>query len=199
MSELVFGRIISAAEIEQAATMNLKKWLDTYLREVERQAGFDVGSLPAVRSYNTLPELEHWPEDQLPGITIVSTGTVGDPYIEGDGKYIAEWELGVAIVTSAKTQKATNDTAKLYGGAIRAVMLQKSGLGGLARDVSWLEESTDDLPPEDTRTLAICLEVFAVQVPDVVTRRTGPSVPDPNPADWPTITTPVPATVEEMT
>lgn len=200
MSELLFGRMITAAEIERAAVMTLQKWSPTYLAEIERQM-FDTNTLrfPAPKSYQILPDLESWAGEQLPAAVVVCGGTVEDPKIEGDDRYSAEWLVSVGVVVSADTIQNTQDLAKIYGAVIRAVMLQKRSLEGFAMGVRWLEESYDDLPPEDARTLAMANVFFAVQVADVVTRRGGPAVPDLDPADLPIVTVPRSFTeIEEM-
>lgn len=180
--------------------MTMKKWMPTYLAEIERQMfATNTRRFPEPRSYQRLPDLESWAGEQLPGAVVVCGGTADDPRIEGNDKYIAEWSVGIGVVVSADTMVNTQDLAKVYGAVVRAVMLQKRDLEGFATGVRWLEESYDDLPPEDARTLAVAYVTFAVQIADVVSRRGGPATPDLDPADPPLVTVPRSFTeVEEM-
>lgn len=189
-----FGTIISGDLVEQAAMDTIKLWIGAYLRELERQSGRPVGKIPKPRSMTTLNQFSRVNlADQTPSLVVVSPGLAEDPSGKGDGGFTAKWAFGFAIIVSAKDQEATNSLCKLYTAAIRAVILQKSSLGGFARGTTWVDEKYDDLPPEESRTLAVGQGLFTVEVADVVNWQLGPrTVPDPeteDPGDWPTAET----------
>jgi hypothetical protein len=195
----LFQPIFVGAVLEQAVIDTIKMWIPTYLREVERLTGRQMGDIPVPRSYTTRKIFEKFVEDQTPTIIVVSPGTADEPKMEGDGHYRAEWGLGVGAVVSTSTQETTNLVAKVYGAAIRAIILQQASLGGIASGVRWMDESYDDLPSDDSdRTLGSAALYFRVEVDDVVNRFAGPNSvyfpadPDPDSqpgADWPTVET----------
>lgn len=189
MSATPFGRIVTAHDIEQAALSVLRTWAPYYLAEVDRQAGDQsTGQLPEPRSYQVWSERDSWPEHQLPAVIVVSPGTT-DPRPERDGTgYRVRWALSVGAVVSASDQHHTRRLAAVYVAALRAVLIQRPALGGLAQGVDWLNEEivTED---ETARTIALGVADFVVDVPAVVDPSEGPAMPpgDPPPPDdpWP--------------
>jgi hypothetical protein len=191
----VFRPIFVGAILEQAVIDTIKKWAPTYLREIERILGRQMGDIPAPRSYTTRRRFEKFVEDQTPTIIVVSPGTADEPSMEGDGHYRAEWALGVGAVVSTSTQESTNLVAKIYGAAIRSLLIQHGSLGGVASGIRWMDESYDDLPSDDSdRTLGSAALYFRVEVDEVVNRYGGPdgtffpAEPDPDlqpGSEWP--------------
>lgn len=169
-----FGQIITGYDVEVAAQETLETWLETYIAEMERQQGRVVESVPLPRTINVMNGFEKWPEDQLPCLLIVSTGLIEEPMRLGDGTYWAKWDLVIGAITSARTQAESWDLAKLYGAAIRALILQNQTLGGFSRGCDWITERYDDLSIEDHRSLASATVAFSVEVESVV-RDAGPS------------------------
>lgn len=186
----VFGKIIGKEQVEQAVEATLKKWMTTYLAEIERQRGIPPRSLPEIRNYTNVNEFEKWPEDQLPLVVIISPGLGGEkPRMEGDGTYTAKFLIGLATVVSADTQENTSKIAGMYGAAVRACLAQQQDLGGISTGIEWQDERFDDIPNEERRSLASVQEVFLVEVPGIVNERDGlMAVPDDPYApigDWP--------------
>jgi len=173
MTEL-FGTIKHAGQIEDMAEDFLKLWTPTYLAEMERQLGLDSKSLPHIRAWTRINEFEKWPEDQLPTVLLICPGLAEPPIKDGSGAYRAKWALGVAVVVSASTERATRNIAGIYSAAIRATLLQHRSLGGQALGVDWTDERYDDLPSEDSRSLAAARQVFVVEVADVTNAKLGP-------------------------
>jgi hypothetical protein len=181
----LFGPIFVPSFLEQAVIDTLKLWLPTYLAEVELQLEREQGLIEPPRSYTTRRRFEKFPEDQIPTCVVVSPGLANEPHKEGDGSHRAEWALGVGVIVSAPDQESTNLVAKIYGAAIRACLLQKSSLGGVASGITWYDESYDDLPSDDTaRTLGAAALYFRVEVEDIVNSRVGPNVPTPPGTQW---------------
>src|SRR4051812_27844406 len=161
------GPIVSARDVEQAAIDTLHKWLSTYLGEAEDQHSRARGSLPRPRSITTTNSFDKWPEDQLPCLLLVCPGLAEAPKAEGNGRYRALFALGAAVVVSAKTEAATEELSKLYVAAVRTCLVQQQSLGGFASGVDWMDETYDDLPSEDWRSLGAGQAIFAVHVADL--------------------------------
>lgn len=192
----IFGRIVSAADVEDAAIALLQKWSSTYLSEVERQHDIAVGALPRIRSWSTVNTFENWPADQLPAALLISTGTIDRPQRVGGGQYRARFALGVAVVCASNNAQRSNSLAKLYIAAHRNVLVQRPSLEIGGRGTDWLGDDYTDLPPEDGRFLSAGMAEFVVEIDDVATANAGPTTPDApldpdtDPwADWPTVQT----------
>lgn len=170
----IFERIFHGGEVERAALATLRKWLPTYLAEIERQTDRVAGSLPLVRSWTTVNEFSAWPEDQLPCVLLVSTGLASEPAKDGAGTYRASWALGVAVVVSAAKAAQTMELARIYTAAIRAVLLQHPSLGGVATVIDWIDERYDDLPSDAERSLAAGQGIYRVGIDGVTTTKAGP-------------------------
>ena len=186
----IFGRIVTGADVEEAAMHTLKLWSSTYLAELERQHGLTAGDLPRVRSWTTAPSFDKWPEDQLPAMVLVSIGLGGPPEKRRSSVYTARWLLSIAAVVSASTQQQSHRLAELYVAAHRALLLNRQSLDGFGADgTDWLEESYDDMPYDDARSLGWGIAHFTVQVDDVQTVHAGPTTPDvplvPDTDPWP--------------
>jgi len=177
-----------------AVLNTLEKWMPTYIQEIERQLNLTLGLFPPPRVYSTTNTWHSLPDERLPMCIALSTGTVTRPRYEGDGTISAWWGIGVGVAASANTEENTNLAAKIYGAAVRAILLQQPTLGGMTAGTEWIDESYTEVPvPEDERrTIRAAQVIFQVLVDDVVTRFSGPTTPieptDPlgQPgADWP--------------
>lgn len=188
----IFEPIFNAHRLQQRVIMLLDYWFPTYLREmqVQEQTAGDP-PLPEPRNYTTRSRFDKFPEDQLPLCVVVSSGLVGDPWVEGDGKYSGWFSIGVGLIVSARTAEESDHLGKLYAAAARAILLQHPSIMGIAAGVEWVDESYDELPSDQDRSLSGNLVVFRVLVEDIVTRNVGPREPIPDPdtlpgSDWPT-------------
>lgn len=188
----VFGPIVHAGQVEQAAEQTLRAWLPTYLREIERQHGRAQLALPAPRSWITLSQgdrPEDWPESGLPAVLLMCPGLASQPEREGSGRYRARWDLQCGVVVSASRPAATRELAQLYGAAVRATVLQRPSLGGFAQAVTWTDEENGDMPPDDSRSLGYVAVTFTVDVLEAVDALAGPAAPapdaDPDGQEWP--------------
>lgn len=197
--ENIFGPLVTGSQVEAAALNTLKLWAPEYLAWVARETGRDPDSLTLPRSWVTSVDTDRWPEEQLPSVMLISTGLTGEPSRDGKGRYTAHFAIGLAVVVSARDRATTDELAKLYTAALRAILLQHQSLGGLAQAVEWVDERYDALPDgKSRRQLAAGQVVFRVQVSNVISGKTGPRVPrvDPTP-DYPdTLATTVEADVE---
>jgi hypothetical protein len=193
----IFENIFDADTLERAVVDVLVDWMPTYLREIERQKGMQQGLLPAPRSYTSRNEWATFPEDQLPACIVVSPGLAEPPDADGEGRYRAWWSIGVGVLASAASEADTNKIAKMYGAAIRAIMVQHQSLNGIAHGIEWEDESYDDIPVEQDRTLGAAMLIFRVWVDDIVTRGAGPAFPTlPDPDTQPGSTWPEADTID---
>jgi hypothetical protein len=181
----LIGPIVSASDVERAALDTIVKWASTYLGEAEDQHNRERGSLPRPRSFTTTNSFDKWPEDQLPCVLLVCPGLVEQPMAQGNGMYRATFAVGVAVIVSARTETETEALAKLYVAAIRTLLIQQQSLGGFAAQTEWLDETYDDLPSEDMRSLGAGQAIFAVHVDDLSRRYTGPPHPTAEPPEPP--------------
>jgi hypothetical protein len=187
----IFGRIIVGSQVEGAVIMTLDKWFPTYLQEMEIQLSRNRGQIKEPRSYTTRNMYESFPEDQLPMCVVVSPGLSRPPTSEGDGWIRAVWRIGVGIVVSASEYRITRELGLIYASAVRGILAQQGGLGGLAAETVLVDESYDDEPIIDAdRTIMSTYNLYDVQVDQIVNRFMGPQEPvDPDEqpgSQWPT-------------
>lgn len=179
-----FGVIKSGASVEAAMKAHVEEWFSTYLRAVEPLGDYEKGSLEDFRTIETDPEFDRWPEDQIPGLLIVSPGMVpGSARTEGNGKVRGKFVIGLGIVCSADNRENSSDLAQWYGAAMGSLVLQKPSLGGFARGVELKDISYDDLGSDGIRTQASSLLVFEVEVPEIFDVMKGPLFPDDEPGE----------------
>jgi hypothetical protein len=176
------GDIMTGRDVELAMLTFLRRWGGTYLAECERQRGYGPGALPRVRAYTTAADFEKWPEDQLPCLLLVSPGLAEAPLADGAGSYRVKFSVGLAVIVSAATMDETAALSKLYVAAMRAAILQHQSLEGFASGVEWLDETYDDLPSVDTRSLGAGQCIFAVEVSGFARRWNGPKTPEEPPS-----------------
>lgn len=188
-TETIFGPIVTGADVEDWIFQVLQRWSCTYLAEVERQHGIEPGSLPDVRAWVPAPSFDFWPEDQVPGVLVVSTGTSERPLKSGDGSYRARWQIRLGVIVSAATQAQSHKLAKLYLAAHATILLQRPSLEGRANGVDWLGEEYTQIAFDDIRSIATGEALFTVQVDDVRHADAGPVTPadprDPCTDPWP--------------
>ncbi len=174
----------------------LREWSDTYIAEVERQHSIEAGSLARVRGWVLSPTFDKWPEDQVPGVLIVSTGVAATPQRHGEGMYRATWSIELGCIASARTQQLAHEQAMLMLAAHKAILVQRPSLEGFAAGTRWMSERYDPLSYDDTRSLYAATATFAVDVENVLFSLAGPVTPDVPPADatlpfapWPEVDT----------
>jgi|tagenome__1003787_1003787.scaffolds.fasta_scaffold20665158_4 hypothetical protein len=190
-----FGALVAACHVETMIVEQLRKWLTTYLAEVDRAQGQPVGTLPAPRSYVVSSDPEKMPEDQTPTVMVVSPGMTDPPQADGQGRFTARWQVNVGVQLAARGNALALRLARLEALAIRAVLVQQQTYDTLAvRRIEWLGERYDELDSIDDRTVCVALVELAVEISDVTTRHAGPlepllapeAAPGPDSPAWPT-------------
>ena len=200
MTSSLYGRLVGAHHVEDAAIAMLRDWLPTYLHEVARQSGVTPGTIATPRSYRVSAEPEKMPEDQTPCVVVISPGVSDSPLTNGARQYTAQFRIDLGIVVSARGGMEEGGSpralrlARLYALAMRAAMAQQSDEEYLFRR-DWLGEDYDLLPSIDDRTICVGRVRYAIEVPDVLTTDAGPldpmppeTVPLPDSPEWPLAT-----------
>jgi len=183
----VFGRILSAAQIEDSAIATLKYWFPTYLAEQERQNGMRLGTLPAPTNYINRNSFDTLEGEPLPKVVVISEGLANAPTKTGRGVYRALWRLGVGVATAAKDEQMANAMVKGYGAAVRGIITQNQALDASLSiaEITWVDERYDDLPIANQIMLFKAAQLyFTVDVEDVVSRWKGPDSPTAQPVDY---------------
>lgn len=177
----IIGRIVLPQHVKNAVAATIRAYLETYLAEVERQEGLDPRTLPVPSegAYLTRDDdrLEREPEDDGPTVIIMTPGTAATPAVDGDGAYRARWPVNIAVVAEARDQNSTSDLAGYYAGAVRALLVQQGSLMGFANGTTWKGERYGALPADASESIATAINVFEVDISDVVTRGGGPRDP----------------------
>ena len=192
----LFGPLAPSLIVEQAATATLRKWMRTYLAEVEAQFQVTRGSLALPQSYPTASQFGRL-EDQLPAVCVFCPGTTGPTVKEPSGLHRVTWVLEVGALVSASDHVNTDHLAKLYAAAIWGSIMQRPSLGDVAEHVQMADdgEKYDVIDATSDRTLAFCQLTFDVVLRDARSGYGGPSVPLPpdqqgdDHGDWPTVET----------
>lgn len=173
MVQSAFGKIVIASQVEYAVRDILQLYFPTYLRELERQMEWEREALPTPRNYTVRNSLDVQSGEEIPKVVVVSPGLWEPPeVIEGEGYYVAKWQVGVGVAIAAPTEEEADAQAKMYGAAARAILLQHQSL---ERDdvsgVFWLDENYDDLELDDQLANYKAAQVFvAVQMNEAVNR-----------------------------
>lgn len=189
--EDLFGPIIDADAVEQAAAETLRQWARTYLAKMEVAKGYARGSITPPLAVLASSDFGAYDGTQLPYWLVLSSGTVGKPEHRGDSTYAATWALGVAPVVSDVDEFQTRRLASAHAGAVRGALAQhkmlKSDLHptGFAKSCRWQGETYTDLPFLATRNLGSMRVIFYVTVDNVVKEYAGPRTPIPNPTTEP--------------
>lgn len=175
--ESIFGRIVTGGDVEDWCFAVLRKWSCTYLAEVARQHGIEAGKLPVPKGWVPAPSFDKWPEDQLPGIVVVSTGTTELPLRTGEGAYRARWAIRLGVICSGATQAQSRRLAQMYVAAHAAILIQRPSLEGHAAGVVWAGEDYTQLDYNDVRSLYAGEALFTVEVENVRQSAAGPITP----------------------
>jgi hypothetical protein len=197
----LFDAIVTGSDVERAVALTLGSaqiaagagdpyFIDTYLAELERLQGYDVGSIERPHGIVTSSEFDKWPEDSLPIYLVLCVGLAGQPMRNGDSSWEARWGVGVGAVVSdvdpvLGSSLASRKLAQAHAAAIRATLLQHKSLGGFAENVVWVDETYGDLPFDDQRTLGAGRVTFEVIVTSTVREHAGPRAPLPTPTTEP--------------
>lgn len=173
----LYGPIVTADDVEAAVKTTLRAWCTTYTEEVARQKGV---TLPPINYYGGT-EIDLSDVNTFPALVVVCPGIVGEPVRHGDGSQDATWAVGVGVVVAETVAYKALTLAKLYGAAVRALLVQQGSLGDFAVQTTWTDEESASEGFELDRWMASCTLQFEVTVTAVVNRFGGPTTPPANP------------------
>jgi hypothetical protein len=193
----IFGRIVTGSDVEDWCIALFKRWISTYLSEVERQHELAQGYYARPRSFVRAISFDQWPEDQLPRLVMTSAGQATPPTKDSRGLYTCRWVMGFGCVCSARYQEEAHEMALIYVAAVRTLIIQRPDLDGYASGTVWLDERYDDLVYDDSRSLSAGQAHFTVTVEECATANAGPTAPDV-PQDDPWAHWPIVETHEEQ-
>lgn len=185
-----FGPIISADRLEDDLTIFLQKWIETYLAEVAIAHGDTRTDYPKPKYWTTTPILTVDAVTQIryPAALVVSPGLVSKPIRRGDGTYEGTYQVGVCVLTSVNTELGSSKSARRYGAAIHAAVMQRPSLDTTyIEGVEWADERFTDFLNANQDTVASATEIFNITVKGLFNALKGPGVADPlpEPATYP--------------
>ena len=179
----LYGTITTVEDVRLATVEHLRTWSGTYIAEIARQKGADLGEF---RGYSTVTG------DIFPICLVACAGTSGAPEPHGDGTITAPYAVAAAAVVSGLTRDEATAAAGYYGAAIQAAILQHPSLGDFAIDTSWDGTAIEEVAWDITQSIMACVCRFTIIVPGVLNTTLGPLTPPVtpgNPAVWPTVIT----------
>lgn len=184
-----FGPIKDKRMLEDRVKALLKKWMPTYLAEIERQNGVEAGGYPAPKAYEIATRINNLVDAQTPYLILISPRMPSPPQMDGEGKYFAWWNIFIGVVTETKDNDSSQTAAGRYAAAVRAILLNRQSLKvedgdeAFAEECEWRGEQYDDILTEEgeATNLAAARVLFAYKVPDVAMAGAGPTQPDPLP------------------
>lgn len=202
--ENVFGPIVSASVVRHALVRHVMGdaalgadpatfagWMPDYLRDVERETGREVGSLPLFESWHSSTRVMVMPPAKLPALVIVTPGLGTTPEQEGDGRVTLSqiWALS-AMVRSTDADK-TQALAEDYAAALRGIVTQQQVITNGIRIRAHEDEGYDELPPDASRSLAAGTVTVSLEIDDAVRWGQGPrapsETPETDPGNYPTM------------
>jgi hypothetical protein len=205
-----FGPLVVATELDQAIKATLEEWMSTYLRYVERHLGLGPDWLLSPRSYTIAPDFDHYPEEQLPALLIV-TKEIAHVEMDSRRQYRATIPFCIGVFVSAKDRLTSDALAKYYGAVVRPLISQKGSFAtkeqreneepGIAVTTAWAGEKFGVHETDASRRTIGTAEVeFATEVRQVVQRFGGPKEPLPppqaEPSPWPEVTKLTPVKID---
>jgi hypothetical protein len=196
----IFGNLTNLHEVSRAVRDFHFKWFDTYLCEVERQAGLTPRYYSRDASYRMVNMVTGRIADLSPTTVIVTRGGNGRPERNGNS-YDLPLDIGMAHITSSFEGDGAREAAGAFAAATIGMMMQRRSLdgamGGQLRVISWDDVRMDDLAETDQLTRAVIRLEFTVAVKGVLQPGAGPADdtpppdPTPDPGSWPTVATPI--------
>lgn len=194
-----FGPIFMSTEFDGMVEGFLQKWLDTYLSEVELRNGLDRRTVDRPKSYNATVSVEHWPEDRMPGILVVSAGFPDELQSLGDGLRGGWWHWVVVALLTGRDYDSTRKKVGIYQAALRTLLEKNGGMDGAVSETIITSEPMDYAPFEGRdRTRGVAAFECQSFITAVVDSTPGPVDPDPpappdDPSephpDWPIVQT----------
>jgi hypothetical protein len=182
----VFGPTITPPMVERAVEKQIRRWMDTYLRHMERVEGFKLRSLPSVRSYRAADTMEErFPEQQIPAVQIMLT-TENKVVTGGDTAHMVFGGTVDVLVQSTEPEPARR-LAAVYAFALGLLLRQQGPCDSSipVEGFGWSDQGVPALGRPGNRWLALGSINAAIAVKDVFNPLAGPTEPSDEPPNWP--------------
>jgi hypothetical protein len=182
-----FGVTITPPMVERGVEAQIRLWIDTYLRDMERVVGFKSKMLPSVRSYRAADTMEErFPEQQIPAVQIMLT-TENKIVTGGDTAHMV-FGGTVDVLVQSSEPEPTRRLAAVYAYAIGLLLQQQGPCADESIKVEgfgWSDQGVPALGRPGNRWLALGSINVAVAVQDVFDPLAGPTEPLDEPPNWP--------------
>jgi hypothetical protein len=191
MTELaVFGNLILATDVDEAALATLELWLPTYLGQIETERDLTAGSLPRPTGSSFASTLsdDEFLDHALPAVLATTVGTTGAPVVAADASYEVTWHLTVSCVLRGRTAPETRRNVSLFEGCVRRLLVQQGSLGKRVSGTKWVGTNVASVADRTRagRYLAAGITQFNVFTDQAVQGRVGPVAPaNPDPPGTP--------------
>jgi hypothetical protein len=185
----VYGEILVVSQLEAAVKDLLIKWFPAYLREIERQVGWEREPLdtPKQHQYSVRNSFDVQKGEEMPKVVIVNPGLFSPPiHIEGDGYYRATWVIDVCVAYAQRNEDLAAQVRDMYGAAVRLLMIDHQDLDTDEVEcvqVEWVDENYDDIPGLDDQIQLYknTTMSFAITLDKIANRWMKPSEPSEQP------------------
>jgi hypothetical protein len=190
----VYGRIVSAPQIERGLEVTLRYRLAEYLGEALAQLGYDRYALPDPEDIARVVNVDEYNNrHEVALVVIASRGTDETAKRDGDS-YALRWMVEAGVVCDLGDPLKTREAAQVYAAAI-GQCLAHHGCAATSDGVTWdqadgeyllLEGSSTWLvregymrPPGQSRDMMMGVAEIAVEVSDARSAYGGPAEPPP--------------------
>ena len=187
----LIGEIVSTPDVEDAITATIVLWADEYLGDFEEQHDQSRNTISRPASYNETFDVDNWSEGQLPSVSVICPGTVGDLEHASGGDVNAWFEATISVMVSGQDERDARRVAGFYQSALATLLEQQGSLRANA-DTPFAQAThvigTElRLPDADNRTLAVGNVTIRTFVTGIFNRFDGPAGPPPTypVGDWP--------------
>lgn len=177
----VLGEVSGAWEAVDAMLEVLRLWLPVAVVQVNADGYREADGVMVVpMSYGRVPiTVLEQNEDQMPAVTVASTGTTGNPIISGMDDYSATYVVNVGVVDRADDWNVTGPRLQLWAALVRQVVLANRTLRGRVQKVRWTGETFGLIPADQGRTFAGAIITFQITLPVTAAGDVGGLTPDP--------------------
>lgn len=154
MTDALFGPLLSRGDVFALVAHMVETWADEYLAWAERiTPGWEPGQAERPRTVARRVDLRTRPGDQLPAILVVIPGWTDPADYDGDGLYIAKWDVRLApVVGVSSVDEDHADLLDLYMVAMAALIQQQRDPADAITGVLLLDQAFDVFPPVRGRT-----------------------------------------------
>lgn len=145
--------------------------LETQLKAMIRPVIAALGyGLEDPKSYDQVPEIESLSAAAFPAVAIGGARMTGKPYRSGGRQsYDGIWRISIGVWDRGKSYTDTQSKIQKWAKVIRTAILLGGSLGGIAKTVTWADESYVTFPQKEVaRTFAGAEVEFDIAAENVI-------------------------------